>query len=342
MIVMTRKIEMSVAPRWLIVLIFLTLLVALLTTTISSYIRLADSGLGCKPWPACYGQFIFNENTHGTNILFSQAADSPLKLPRVLHRLGTSLLGLMILAIFLISFSPKYPLSRRITASLMLLTVALAAIGQIHPSQPTPLLTLANLTGGFALVALLYLLLIAIKGFHYNGTGDTVLKHQLSSQHVLLATIFSRTGLGLVILLILFGGWTSANYAANSCDQLMQCQTSNALLPAAEKFSFQLSVDDKHHVILSSYASLIQWTHHLIAIIALVFFGLLVLFLMKKKHHQHSASVAVFALLLVQFLLGFLALVTQLPLLLVVAHNVVAALLLIAVIHLNLKSYQQV
>ena len=339
---MTKKNEILPAHRWLTTLIFLTLLMALLTTTISGYIRLADSGLGCEPWPACYGQFIFNENTHGTNILFSQATDSPLKGPRVLHRLGTSLLGLMILSIFLISLSSKYPLNRRITASLISLTVALAMIGQIHPSQPIPVLTLANLTGGFSLVALVYLLLIDLRKGHDNRTGNIIPKNPASSHYKFLTTILSRTGLALVILLILFGAWTSANYAANSCGQLMQCQTNSDLSPVSPGFQLQLSVDDKHHVILSSYAPLIQWVHHLLAIITLLFFGLFTFYLMKKKCRQHAASTAVFTLLLVQFLLGFLAIVTQLPLLLVVAHNVVAALLLIATIHLNFKSYQQV
>ena len=58
------------------------LLLILAVTTLSAYMRLANAGLGCADWPACYGAQL---RTPDAAIA---ASDTSVAIARVLHRLA--------------------------------------------------------------------------------------------------------------------------------------------------------------------------------------------------------------------------------------------------------------
>lgn len=251
---------------------------SLFTVVVSSYIRIVESGAGCQPWPGCYGQYLNNQSARGLNVLMSQGELSPQRGARIMHRLVTSALDLMILSLFILSRRTDYRmlLGQAIPAILLILTLILASIGMIHPLQPSPILILSNFIGGLMLLRLLFSLHLRL------STWQNIENAQ--NPNKIVPTSFVKTsievGLLMITLQILLGGWTSANYAAASCDALFQCQESprtelqqaassksaippqiSGLLQAFNPFS-SLTLDqnrqDENHSVFTSYSGCYQ------------------------------------------------------------------------------------
>lgn len=317
----------------LLKLLVVALCLAILTVVISSYIRLADSGVGCTPWPSCYGQYLSNESSHGINVLMEEGERSNYRTERIFHRLIASSLGLVILFIFILSRQASYRemLGQLVPSTLILLTVVLAIIGPIRPATPLPILTVANFMGGLVIVALLY--------FLYQKVTKP---KETSAPSVISKTIYG--GLVFIVLQIFIGGWTSANYAGTSCEKVMICenmQHDEFLLTDAFNPVASLQLDQHSKVITESKMAVIQFIHHLFAIFTLLYFSIIVAYLLKRQKLAEKGvrkdCLSVLGLLILQFMLGMSALVFSLPIILVVLHNLFAALLFIVITSLYTK-----
>ena len=90
--------------RWLVTA---TLVLALAVIALGAYTRLTDAGLGCPDWPGCYGRL--TPPVHDTHIAaaqarFPDAQIDPFKARNeMVHRYLAGLLGLCVLAIFVIA-----------------------------------------------------------------------------------------------------------------------------------------------------------------------------------------------------------------------------------------------
>ena len=90
--------------RWLVTA---TLVLALAVIALGAYTRLTDAGLGCPDWPGCYGRL--TPPVHDTHIAaaqarFPDAQVDPFKARNeMVHRYLAGLLGLCVLAIFVVS-----------------------------------------------------------------------------------------------------------------------------------------------------------------------------------------------------------------------------------------------
>ena len=80
-----------------------SLLLVIVLVSLSAYLRLAHSGIGCADWPACYGQIgvpsalsqpVSSENAYQRMVA---EANEPMAWATPLHRLVASVLGLLIL-----------------------------------------------------------------------------------------------------------------------------------------------------------------------------------------------------------------------------------------------------
>jgi heme a synthase len=117
---------------------------ALLVVGASSWLRLTGNGLGCQPWPQCYG-------------LPQTAAQAQqgraATVVRLVHRVAASAFALVAVALVAALWRPA---GRQRTAgvALLLLTAVLAVLGRYTPS-PWPAVTLVNALGGLGLLALL-------------------------------------------------------------------------------------------------------------------------------------------------------------------------------------------
>jgi len=185
--------------RWL--LVTLAALVLIITST-SAWIRLSQSGIGCADWPACYGPVVLQQRV-------VPDADDPLLVPRALHRVTASLAGVLVIVVVALGWRRWCSERKRIAAiGLLVTTIALAWIGTVTPS-PLPIVTLANLAGGFALLAFTVRL--------------------LPSRAPTSPACGSRVAVGSVLVLALLasiatGGMLVARHAATTCNTLPACE----------------------------------------------------------------------------------------------------------------------
>ncbi len=333
-----QKYKQGVAS-WLPPVLIVALCLAILTVVISSYIRLAESGLGCEPWPACYGEYHTNKNTQGINVLTQNSEKAAYRGERIAHRLIASSLGLIICLIFILSWQKNYQkqIGRLIPGILFSLIVILAVIGPLKPVTPVPALTFANYTGGLLIVVLLFYLYRQVK-------ATKPLPVTVTSVH----SGIIRWGLILVFIQILWGGWTSVNYAGNSCEKLMTCEqleSNGATVLAAINPVSSLLLDQQSRVIIENKMQTIQLIHHILAILSFAIFTLITFLLFRNKNdiekHLRNTCLLVVSLLLLQFIIGLGAIAFQLPLMLVVLHNFLAALLLMVITVLYMNIYKR-
>jgi cytochrome c oxidase assembly protein subunit 15 len=129
-------------------LVSIALALVLVVTLSSAFIRLSQSGLPCRDWPACYG-------AQAGTAAVALSEESPVFFARVLHRIAASVAGLLFLAIAALGWRRWRGDSRRAAAmALVVLAGLLAWLGKYTPST-LPAVMLGNLLGGMALLGLL-------------------------------------------------------------------------------------------------------------------------------------------------------------------------------------------
>jgi len=198
-----------------------------------------------------------------------------------------------------------------------------------------PTVVMGHLLGGFATLSLLFLLLLRVtrplSGTHHRSTGITAY----------------LIGLIILTIQIALGGWTSANYAATVCTGFPICQGDWLQhLNVNDAFQFWGHGLNNYEfgLHLTPDAKItIHAAHRIGAMITSVYLTALALrsLLVDKTAHQRILSVALLVTLLLQIGLGISNVVLQLPLAVAVAHNGVAALLLLILVALSYFAYNR-
>jgi cytochrome c oxidase assembly protein subunit 15 len=172
-------------------LLQLAFVLALIVVGASSTLRLAANGIGCEPWPSCYGRTATAASANSTLLA---------RTLRLSHRIAASAFALVALAAVAVGWR-RWATGERIAgAALLAVTVVLAWVGRYTPS-PLPAVTLVNLLGGFALLALLACLLAArADGAATSAAGAGLL--------VLMLALAAQSGGGALI---------SARLAGDAC-----------------------------------------------------------------------------------------------------------------------------
>ncbi len=130
-------------------------------TASSAFIRHAQSGVACDPWPRCY-QDAFAAKRASSSIgaaPVQQAAPAaapvvprPVQLARALHRVSAMAVGILVLLIAVFGWSTMTGAARAALAVALADTFFLAWLGRLTPHE-LPLVTIGNLLGGFVLAA---------------------------------------------------------------------------------------------------------------------------------------------------------------------------------------------
>ncbi|MBI2992935.1 MAG: COX15/CtaA family protein [Gammaproteobacteria bacterium] len=299
---------------------------------LGAYTRLSDAGLGCPDWPGCYGKIVVPEA--------DQAADANAIYPErplhtgkawkeMIHRYAAGALGLLILGLALLGWRNRRLPDRPLLLPLLLLGLVLfqAALGMWTVTWLLkPIVVAAHLLGGFAVLSLLFWLLLDQTGFE-----PARLPGRLAA--------WGAAGIAVLILQIFLGGWTSANYAALVCPEFPACR-GGAWWPEtdfAEAFTFWRGIGTNYEygVLDPAARTAIHLAHRLGALVAAVVIAVVALRAIRSADRTVVCiGIAILCLLGAQLALGIGNVLLVLPLAVAVAHNGTAALLLLALVAL--------
>jgi len=293
---------------------------------LSAYIRLADVGIGCEPWPACYARLDTGSEKKGITVLTEQGRDMAYYGARVAHRYIASVLGLFIVGIVIVALRQGRARATTLLVPMAIfgITVFLSLLGYYTPTRSNPLITMGNLLGGMSLLALLWWLL-------RRESGAVAVPVDAARFRPL--ALFA---LGLVLLQIALGGWASANFASANCPGLLRCN--GELLAAgnlADAFNplRQVTLDAGGKVLRTDALGLISVAHRALALATAAYLAWLVRRL--KPYFVLAGTVLALSVLSIsQIAIGVASVWLALPLLLLTLHNALAAGLLVGCVTL--------
>ena len=305
---------------------------AFFVITIGAYTRLSDAGLGCPDWPGCYGQMLVPEHTEHVEKANQAYPDRPVEQAKawkeMIHRYVAGTLGLLILAICVLAWLKTSDSRTRVFGTaLLMLVIFQALLGMWTVTLLLkPVVVMAHLLGGMTIISLLYWL---------------ALRQQVmvdGPRFLWQTNLRGWAIIGLIILAcqISLGGWTSSNYAALACPDFPTCQ--GEVWPNMDfKEGFVLwrglGIDYEFGVLDGPARTAIHMAHRIVAVVTFVVL-LLVAIRALKNEVARNTGLAMLLLLLLQISLGIANVVMHLPLSVAVAHNGVAALLLLSLVRL--------
>ncbi len=314
--------------RWsklVALLVFLTLDLVMF----GAFVRLTDAGLGCPDWPGCYGHFTPAQ----AHVQIGQAVAeqggtqgnvSPFKAwVEMIHRYVATIIGALIVAM-----AVRAALTRRrrnsVRLGLPLLLVAWVVLQGLFGAWTVtlllkPLIVTLHLMGGI-------ILLVFAAWFWMRNRDDLPRVRAGSTTRALLWLALLAT-----LWQVFLGGWVSTNYAALACSGFPTCN--GTLHPQADwlhGFTFWRNLGenpDGSAITLQALVA-IQWGHRLFALALAVIVGAACV-AMARYAELRRLALQIALLLAVQITLGAAVVIFAHPLLLAVAHNGVAALLVL-------------
>lgn len=318
---------------------------ALVVIVFGAFVRLSNAGLSCPDWPTCYGEITWP--THAQEIAAANAAfpQRPVEADKAwreqVHRILVGGLGLLTFAL-----AAGALWRRRNLGSLLWVPLAAAvliffqaALGAWTVSMKLlPAVVTAHLLGGIGMFALLAYTALRLS---MPVLATSAQFTQADKNKLWRMTI---VGIGLVVVQIALGGWTSSNYAALACGpDFPTCQ--GLWWPTMDFHqAFVLwrgiGVNYEGGVLDGAARTAIQVVHR---IGALLVFGHVsaVIARAARRRETRAFALAIGALLLLQVALGIGNVLLALPLPVATAHNGVAALLLFALLALLVRTRRE-
>lgn len=171
---------------------------SLLVVLLSAYLRLDGAGLGCADWPACYG-----------GLLSGEPQAQPFAPLRLLHRATASVF--LLLACYLLWLCLRRPSIRPAVPPatlLVLLVLALSALGFWSSDPRLVLVGFLNIIGGFGLVTFSWRVVLASRPEYRCERAPALVL---------------RLGVAMLSLTVVFGALIGAGYAALTCVSLPDC-----------------------------------------------------------------------------------------------------------------------
>ena len=306
-------------------LVSLALLLTLITVILSAYIRLSVNGLGCTEWPDCYGRIDVSSQHQGIDVLTGAAQSMQHSGIRTLHRLVASVLGIFVVLIAAMALRGRGVPSQvgvKVPLLILAITIFLSWLGYATPTPLVPAVTLGNLLGGLAMLALLWWL----------SQRSVMLD---VSRQIRSYSLKPKVAIGLILLSgqIMLGASTSAWFAGPACAELTSCHGVQWSLSTVNIFT-KLEVDTQGKILNAGTAEMIHLLHRIGAILSTIYLLWLGLKIIAYKDKLRATATGMLSLLGLQLSLGLLSIPLQLPLLMVTAHNAIAAMLLLTMINL--------
>jgi cytochrome c oxidase assembly protein subunit 15 len=289
------------------------LALVLVIITAAAFLRLSHAGLGCADWPACYG------------LVEANAARLEQTLPgtavRLAHRLAALGAGALVLALgwHILAREPRRHAEVTVLAALLALLVFLAVIGRWTGVTRVPAVAVGNILGGSALLALLWLV------WRLQRPASAIAPRPALS-------VLAWAALAAWALQATLGAVVSAKYAALSCDGWFSCPGTAAapLWSVLDPFA-EIMIDGDGTVQREPQLAMVQLAHHFGAA-AVLAVALVLGAALLREAAVRPVGAAIVAGAAAQVALGAAATHYGHPLAVSVAHNVMANLLLLALV----------
>jgi len=322
-------------PPGFLLLSLAALLLAYVVVVLGAYTRLSHAGLGCPDWPGCYGRIVAPTETGeiaAANAAFPERpVDEGRAVKEMIHRYAAASLGVLILILSALAWRYRRVRGQAVKVPLLLLGLVIfqALLGMWTVTWLLkPIVVTAHLLGGLAILSLLFWLVLE-QFFHapaLPGTRDRLLPWALA-------------GLAVLVLQIFLGGWTSANYAALICPDFPRCRDGSWWPPTdfREAFIFWRGVGANYEggILDAAGRTAIHLAHRVGALVSAVIIGIVAARALLRRHRRARLLGAITGILLcVQIGLGIGNVLLRLPVYIAVAHNGIAALLLLCLVAL--------
>jgi heme a synthase len=316
---------------------FFATILAFLVVILGAYTRLKDAGLGCPDWPLCYGHLMVPK-THtaivaAQKLYPGQRVDSAKAWAEMIHRYFAGTLVLLIALLAVKSYYlHKKDIHHPIKIPLLLVGCVFfqAMLGMWTVTwQLLPLVVMGHLLGGMIIASFLWWLTL--------DTSNLVSAPNTNSLNALRPWV--KAGVVIVLIQLLLGGWTSANYASIICPDFPYCQ--GQLFPKMfflDAFNLFKPIGQNYQggVLGASARITIQMTHRYWAFVTFVYLLILgnyILFSKKTDLLKNTMGIILITLG-TQVFLGILNITTSLYLPIAVTHNAVALFLLLSMLTL--------
>ena len=312
-------------PKLVALLVFLTMDLVMF----GAFVRLTDSGLGCPDWPGCYAHFTPAQAHHQISEAVveqggTQGNVSPFKAwVEMIHRYIATIIGTLIVAMAVrAAWGRRH--GKRIALGLPLVLLGWVILQGLFGAWTVtlllkPLIVTLHLMGG------VILLMLAV--WFWMRNRDDLPKVPVTR----LAQLLTWAAMLTMLWQIFLGGWVSTNYAALACTGFPTCNGSfHPDANWAQGFTFWRNLGenpDGSAIALQALVA-IQWGHRIFAGITVITV-LAAMALLGRYRALRKLAAWISALLLVQIGLGASVVVFAHPLALAVAHNGVAALMML-------------
>lgn len=321
--------------------ILFTLVITLIIIVLSSYVRLSDvPGGGCPDWsgwPGCYAKSKALVSGDSTDIsyvkqLFNDLTNIEGDLKQNSYLFSVVFLGALVCFLTLTGLRQKQGRLARITTfSLLLILIALEVVIGLWGVELKimPVIVSGHLLIGFVIFWLLFWLYLRANQI------DKVLRKTTS----LGLGFLTHFAMFILLLQIIFGFWVSTNNAGLACVDFPQCNgqwvPNVDFVSALNLFS---GLESGYNGTLSFNGQVaVQWWHRVGTVICFFLLTLVMLVATSEKYPKYvrKSGVVLSILLLGQILLGVFSIKLELPLLITLAHNALAAILMLPLIAIN-------
>nr|WP_298372437.1 COX15/CtaA family protein [uncultured Halomonas sp.] len=192
-------------------------LLALVVMLLGAWTRLVDAGLGCPDWPGCYGKLVVPDDATALAHSPHVPLDPGKAWAEMFHRYMAGVLGLLVLGLTFLAWRARsvagYPW--RTSAVLLLAILLQGAFGAFTVTLKLwPQVVVLHLLGGLGVTLLFLWLYLSLRRIDARARGG----YRLSRPGALWLI-----AIGLLVLQIALGGWTSSNYAGIACHGVPTC-----------------------------------------------------------------------------------------------------------------------
>lgn len=318
----------------------LSILATLLTffiIVVGSYVRLSDAGLGCPDWPGCYGKMIVPDQDIASQNYSTSYFNKTKAWKEMLHRYLVPLLAVLVVGLAFMSLNRRLVGYAKGTSfgrwSLVVILILQVLLGMWTVTLKLhPLVVMSHLVGGLTVLGFLWWLTLR-QGKLFVPKKINLLSLKIKPWAVI--------GLIILVIQIILGGWTSANYASLACLDFPTCQ-GRWFPPFNFKEAFwawhDFGINYEGGLLSHPARMTIHWIHRLWGFFTFVYFWGLALktIHVNRKIADSIKKVCLFLGLVVslQFSLGLLNIFLILPLPIAVAHTAGAAFLLLILLTL--------